>query len=494
MAQGRTEGPFRTSALLRALAAVAASALGCGGAGAGRDAATVVVPPASPVAPPGSASPPRVSTAHASLRAEALFDAGGRVLALQDGWLSLLEGGSVKGSTRRRLPEGVRLFGLNAPGETPVAGDVVLAARGPALLAFDANTLGPRWENALDGGAPAQGAYADGVIVLSLSRPAPGAPDARRWELAGLDAGSGHTLWSRPAPAASYVWAAAGRAFVCQGDAGFRALNARSGATLWARSGARCPTAVAADGADVALASGDELFTLDAATGALRHRVPLGALNRPGEMALADGQLYAHVAPKRDDAPRRVVRVSLATGMVVWSAPTGPAPRSLDATGGLTLSADELLACHDDGTVYGLDRATGRERWRWGAGHCARATVAGSFAYVPAPGQAFDVLKGVGAKAPERARVRGRVFYQGAPLPRARVTAFRAEAEADAEGRFELEFAGRGRFSVRAEGAVESEAENCDPFARGESGVEALDGRGAYEVDVEAERACWCGH
>jgi outer membrane protein assembly factor BamB len=199
-----------------------------------------------------------------------------------------------------------------------VAGGRIHASDGPSLFALDAADGAERWRVGSDGWVYAVAADA-GTVVTGIRGGGVQAWDANtgvlRWERAGAQA-----EYESPDAGPTVV----GRAVYYQGGGRLHAVDALSGVELWAcplgepqTPGAVPTRPVVVDGV-VHLAAGTRVLALDERTGSKRWQF---------------------------DAPA-----------VIFAPPThvaGPA-----ASGGGVYVADHL------GTVYALDPADGRDRWR----------------------------------------------------------------------------------------------------------------------------------
>ncbi|MCT9093023.1 PQQ-binding-like beta-propeller repeat protein [Streptomyces sp. ASQP_92] len=184
-----------------------------------------------------------------------------------------------------------------------------------------------------------------------------------------LDAADGGELWRGPADAWVYSLKA-DRGTVVTGTrgGGVQAWEAANGEKLWETTGAQTdfetPEAGPAihDGT-IYLWKDARLRALDARTGTERWSYPVGD-------AASCGGVPIRVAPAQDgyvyvSAGTRVLAVDISSGHVRWHfeapavflSPPAFAPGPAVAGGGVYL-ADYL------GTVYALDAATGKDRWR----------------------------------------------------------------------------------------------------------------------------------
>lgn len=157
---------------------------------------------------------------------------------------------------------------------------------------------------------------------------------------------------------------------------------------------------------------------------------------------------------------------------------------------------DFLVACTpNDGTLRVLHRASGKERFRWGAGDCAPivAILANDALSIFTTIAGEGVVFSPGPPALEPFEVRGRVTFEGAPRRNARVRVGDALTRTDATGEFRVRGVGGGTLRVQAEAADVPADDKCERGARANIAA-ALRGRGSYEVTLALEQVCTCGH
>jgi outer membrane protein assembly factor BamB len=184
-----------------------------------------------------------------------------------------------------------------------------------------------------------------------------------------LDASDGSERWRLPADAWVYALKAE-RGTVVTGTrgGGVQAWEAANGEKLWELSGAQTDFETAESGpvlhdGTVFVWKDARLRALEARTGAERWTYPVGDAASCGGVPLRltpapDGVVYV-------SAGSRVIALDIAGGAVRWHfeapavflSPPAYAPGPAVAGGGIYL-ADYL------GTVYALDSADGRDRWR----------------------------------------------------------------------------------------------------------------------------------
>lgn len=183
-----------------------------------------------------------------------------------------------------------------------------------------------------------------------------------------LDASDGADRWRTAVDGWIYS-VLAGDGIVCTATrgGGVQAWDARTGVLRWERTGAQTEfetpeSGPAMNGGTVYFQGGGLLHAVDAVSGAERWSYPVGDSGAGGSVptrpVLADG--VVHVT-----AGTRVLALDAHTGAVRWGfeAPAvmfGPPTHVPGAgvTGGGVYVADHL------GTVYALDPANGRDRWR----------------------------------------------------------------------------------------------------------------------------------
>lgn len=218
-----------------------------------------------------------------------------------------------------------------------------------------------------------------------------------------LDAATGKPSWPKPVATTSHTEGtprvADGKVYFSAGDDGLYCVNAADGATVWHFRGDEqklhidTPPAVA--NGRVFAGSGYRtlaLLGLDAGTGAEVWRTPVGLRSFGPPLVLGDkvvyglgtGNLVEDLAAEAEEgvppetAPAgAVVCVEAATGAVVWRYDT---PKSVHTA--LAADARSVYVACKDGSVYAIDRATGKLRWRRSLGSAltagpAAATYAG---------------------------------------------------------------------------------------------------------------------
>lgn len=169
-----------------------------------------------------------------------------------------------------------------------------------------------------------------------------------------------------------------GRRFYIETDTGVRALDAATGATAWdvklfEEHGGTASMNVLVAGGGVYLAEPSAVYALSAVDGALCWRVSLPDTVRSSlsHLAADDRALYASA---RDGT---TYALALATGATLWRAPLPAEWRYGGTSVGHAVSGDTVYVAgyHTldvttgvrTGLVRALDRATGRELWRWEA-------------------------------------------------------------------------------------------------------------------------------
>jgi outer membrane protein assembly factor BamB len=209
-----------------------------------------------------------------------------------------------------------------------------------------------------------------------------------------LDAVSGKPSWPQPVTTTSHTEGTPrvvdGKVYFSAGDDGLYCVNATDGATVWHYKGdeqkLHIDTQPAVANGRVFAGSGYRtlaLLGLDAATGAEVWRTPVGLRSFGAPLVLGDKVIYGlgtgnlvedlSAEPEEGVPPETapagaVVCVEAATGAVVWRYDT---PRSVHTA--LTADARSVYAACRDGSVYALDRATGKLRWRRSLGSALTA-------------------------------------------------------------------------------------------------------------------------
>jgi len=180
-----------------------------------------------------------------------------------------------------------------------------------------------------------------------------------------LDAASGADLWSVQLDGpvmgtANYLASKDGaRVYVVTRTEGvLHCLDADSGSVLWrAPAGNRCDSSPAvSDGAAVFGSCAAALHVFSPETGELLHRIEIDPDSQVAAGAALDGDWV--IAGCRGG---KVVQANAKTGAIAWvnTASTG------DVFTTPAVTAEWAVVASNDGGVYGLDRATGTQRWRF---------------------------------------------------------------------------------------------------------------------------------
>lgn len=209
--------------------------------------------------------------------------------------------------------------------EPVLAGDVVLVTTSAGLTAFDLESGQRRWSEA---GALLPAAVADGVVVVDRK----GGYTARR--------ASGEVLWSRDTGAqVVQAWEDQGVVLLDDGSPPPSAPCAGQASPCVPRPAARTGAA----------------SLLDPETGKARWTTRLDC--RPDGNSSVVSTTHALVGCGASDGSGRLTALSLSDGAVAWT---------WGSTGSISRSAavGEHPAVLVDGVAYGLDPATGRERWQ----------------------------------------------------------------------------------------------------------------------------------
>jgi outer membrane protein assembly factor BamB len=201
-----------------------------------------------------------------------------------------------------------------------------------------------------------------------------------------LNAGDGKPAWAQPIKTTSHTEGspavAGGKVFFPAGDDGLFAVDAKTGSQLWQFPGGKekgihvdAPPAVS--GNRVFIGSGLYNFVavcLDADSGQEKWRTDLklrafGAplvLGKHIFYGVGTGNMGEDVhdypeegASKEKDPSGAVVCLELETGHEVWR---HELPRSVHT--GLAGDSFSIYACSRDGSVYAIDRKTGKPRWK----------------------------------------------------------------------------------------------------------------------------------
>lgn len=196
------------------------------------------------------------------------------------------------------------------------------------VVALDARTGAVRWRFTVAGG-PAGLDLPEGN-VLGVG----GLVVVPAWDLYGLDRGTGQVRWTF-APADQYPAA----------------------------------SSAASDGAVIYTPGATALFAVDAQTGAQRWRADLG--ERPFAPVVANGVVYVggRGGIRGSDVlgAGHVFAIRAADGEVLWKVPVpdqagGPWQGGVNRSG--AVAGDVLVIASTNGSVYGIERATGEVRWR----------------------------------------------------------------------------------------------------------------------------------
>jgi outer membrane protein assembly factor BamB len=178
--------------------------------------------------------------------------------------------------------------------------------------------------------------------------------------LRALDAKTGTSLWrfDTGLDVSPFASSAVGKGVVyVVTEDGFSALDAANGEPIWQRRlDCHCENEpVVAD--DIAYASGDVLYALDAATGDVIWRFEPGSYHSP---AVADGAVYAVT-------DGTVYALDAKTGTTLWQATVGWTPwSSPSVVGGVLYVCGGAYG--SDGAVYALDAHNGDVLWQANTG------------------------------------------------------------------------------------------------------------------------------
>ncbi|MBT2446799.1 PQQ-binding-like beta-propeller repeat protein [Streptomyces sp. ISL-43] len=244
-----------------------------------------------------------------------------------------------------------------------VADGRIHASDGPSLYALDSTDGSERWRLSTD--AWVYALRADRGTVITATR----GGGVQAWE-----ASSGHKLWALTGAQSDFETVEAapvlddGTVYVWQ-DARLRALDARSGRESWsypvgdAASCGNVPVRVApAPDGNVYVCAGTRVISIDRASGRVRwhFEAPAVFLAPP---AFAPGAAVTGGGVYLADYLGTVYALDAATGKDRWRIATEPRPAAdpvLIAAGNVHLGAGSA--------VYTLDAVTGTPKWRFAAG------------------------------------------------------------------------------------------------------------------------------
>lgn len=253
------------------------------------------------------------------------------------------------------------------------AGDA-LGFRGPASDGAFPGTLPPRrpriaWTLPTSGPINGSPIWAEGLVVVGSGDgsvyAADGATGRSRWRFATGGAVDGPAAYAE------------GRLFFESRDGNLYAVDARSGKEVWRLAlGPELPhkggwdfylSGPAVSGSRVYAGSGaGEVLAVERATGKVAWRFATGGRVRSSPV-VADGVVYAgsfdgHLYAL--DAESGAVRWKFATqGVSIDSEKAGFDRRSIQSSAAVT--RDLVVFGSRDGHLYGVDRATGKERWNF---------------------------------------------------------------------------------------------------------------------------------
>jgi eukaryotic-like serine/threonine-protein kinase len=238
--------------------------------------------------------------------------------------------GAFAGTLPHRRPQAVWTFATGAPIQASpiwVDGAVIVGSGDGNLYAVDGETGDERWRFHTGGPIDGPAAYASGVVAI----------ESRDGNLYGLDARNGRERWRVPLGAdLPHPWgwdfllsgpAAAGdRFFAGSGHGEVLAMDAASGKVLWryATAGRVRSSPAVSDGVLYVGSFDGHLYALDAARGTLRWRFATQG---------------AGIDSEKEGFDRRSVQSSPA------------------------VTADLVVVGCRDGFLYGVERATGKQRW-----------------------------------------------------------------------------------------------------------------------------------
>lgn len=246
---------------------------------------------------------------------------------------------------------------------------VALAGTGCSVLDEDESAVTVAWDVPLDArfAEPVTAPSTDGDRVFVVGD-----------GVLALAAADGRQLWRAPRvpgsrPSGTVVHG--GRLFVGADVA--VAFDAETGGELWRTA---LPTYIdyaepgADDGAFYAIGADDRAYAFDAETGVVRWTVGVGSAEYDGiprGVTSDGGVVYVAIEYRNPEASARglgvVAALDAGTGRELWRYENGDGTTSRDVAGVPVVTGDLVLVADNGGHAFvGIDRATGRERWRVG--------------------------------------------------------------------------------------------------------------------------------
>jgi outer membrane protein assembly factor BamB len=222
--------------------------------------------------------------------------------------------------------------------------------------------------------------------------------------LCALDAGTGASVWSQPTGAVSPSTPASSNQIVYAAcGVSLCAFNAGSGAPVWSFSTGAAITSSPAVLNGIVYVTSDQLYALDAATGALRWSHAALGTSSP---AVANGLVYAF-------CPGALCALDASTGTLVWSAPYQPALAGpLGATSPALANGVVYVTATNPSALVALDASTGAVKWSFPltVAFTSSPAVANGFVYAGDRNGNVDAIKSLTGTLAWAAPLGGRVF------------------------------------------------------------------------------------
>ncbi len=280
-------------------------------------------------------------------------------------------------------------YGIDAPsfGSPAVANGVVYVTSGLYVYALDASTGAPMWSYATAAQIYSSPTVANGMVYIASTDK----------HVYALNAATGAPIWSYATAGGIYTSPAVanGMLYVSSGPSVVYALNAGTGALVWVKhfgntigpsrtlSGTRGGQTVANGVLYVEIQrnrfSTYDLYALDAGTGALLWRAPVGGVTP----AVANGVVYVASGGLAS-------ALDASTGVLIWQSATDGGARSASVANGVVYVGGWYPT--GDNTGYGiidaLDASTGTMLWNY------QSPITGGYGSFPTPAVVNGMIYG----------------------------------------------------------------------------------------------------